>query len=312
MKLSKLIYFAVGITLLPYSSGLAEESAENSPAESAATFHSRVASTVVLEPGAPVLKTNPCTSPEIQPNSASPTWDTPAETTPCGALETDNLVIAQPLGDGIHQEMIVSTAKYGLTPHLEIRWGLPGHLMQSGGGTRRLNGTTDQWLGVCYRFRDQGRWMPDLALDYAIKIPTANPAKGFGTGYVDHNLTFIASRDLGQTHIDFNAVGTIAGGSRGEDGSPQFGMALTRPVNSRLLWTLEAYGGPQPGTSDRYGAVLAGGAWNLRPWFTLNSAYVQVYTAGSPRRQYLFGVIYTMRPAFAPPGSSRLGRFLRR
>jgi hypothetical protein len=30
----------------------------------------------------------------------------------------------QPVGGGVHQQMIVTTAKYGLTPHLEIRWGL--------------------------------------------------------------------------------------------------------------------------------------------------------------------------------------------
>jgi len=207
---------------------------------------------------------------------------------------------------------MLTTAKYGVTPHFEVRWGLPGHMMQSGGGTRRLNGTADQWVGACYRFRDQGRWIPDLALDYAVKIPTANPAKGFGSGYVDHLATFIASRDFGQNHIDFNTVGTIAGSSQGHDGAVQFGIAWTRPVNAKLLWTIEAYGGPQPGTSDRYGAVMSGGAWSVRPWLALNGGYIRAYTAGSPREQYLFGFIYTLRPEIVPTRGSRLGRILGR
>src|SRR4051812_41292376 len=71
---------------------------------------------------------------------------------------------------------VKTTAKYGLTPRLELRWGLPGRVFQGGSGTKHLAGTTDQWLGALYHFRDQGRSIPDVALDYGIKVPTGNPA----------------------------------------------------------------------------------------------------------------------------------------
>jgi hypothetical protein len=259
-----------------------------------------------------VKKADACTEPGIQPNSTAPMWDSPAATTQCGALETDNLMTLQPMTGGLHQEAMQTTARYGMTPRLEVRWGLPGHIFQSGGASLPLNGTTDQWLGACFRFHDQGRWMPDMALDYAIKLPTANPAKGFGTGYTDHLVTFIASRDLGRTHVDFNGVTTIAGSAQGRDAAAQFGMALTRPITTRLLGTVEAYGGPQPGTTDRYGAVLAGGAWSIHPWLSLNGGYARAYTAGAPRQQYLIGFVYTMRPGLVPPRDSRLARMLGR
>jgi hypothetical protein len=33
----------------------------------------------------------------------------------------------------------------------------------------------------------------------------------------------------------------------------------------------------------------------------VNGAYVRAYTGASPRQQFLVGMIYTMRPAFAAP-----------
>jgi hypothetical protein len=249
-----------------------------------------------MEPGAPLKKSAGCAAQPLPSNAQSPTWDSPASTTPCGAVETDNLFIAAPVAPAIRQQTMVSTVRYGVTPHLEIRWGLPGRIRQSGAGTRPLAGTTDQWLGACLRFHDQGQNTPDLAFDYAIKIPTANPAKGFGSGYVDQLVTLIASRDFGPNHLDFNAVATIAGTSAGHDAASQFGLAFTRTINPRFMATLEAFGGPQPGTPEKYGAVLAGGSLAIRPWLALNGAYSQAFTAGSPHSQIFAGFIYTLRP----------------
>ncbi len=267
---------------------------------------------VAMEPGAPVKKADACAAEELDPNAMSPTWDTQASPVPCGALETDNLAVQQPMGGGVFQLAVGTTAKYGLTPRLEVRWGLPGRIVQAGGRTRYLGGTTDQWLGALYQFHEQGRWLPDLAFDYGFKIPSANPAKGFGSGYADHLLTLIGSRDWGANHLDFNVVGTIVGGRRGRDEAVQLGTAFTRSFTPRLLGTLEAFGGPQPGTSDRYGAVFAGGSFGIHPWLAVNGGYLRSYTAGSPREQYLVGFIYTVRPWLTLPHGSRLGRVLGR
>ena len=163
---------------------------------------------------------------------------------------------------------------------------------------RSLKGISDQGLSALYRVHEQGPWMPALAFSYAIKIPTANPSKGFGTGYTDHQLIFIASRDLGRVHVDFNAVGTIAGGPDGHDGATQFGLALSLPVTSRFTWVLDSFGGAQPGTTDKYGAALSGGTWALRPWLVLDGAYTRAYTAGAPRQQFTFGVTHAIKPGF--------------
>ena len=76
--------------------------------------------------------------------------------------------------------------------------------------------------------------------------------------------------------------------------------------------TIEAFGGPQPATHDRYGALFAGGSWGFRPRLAFNGGTIRSYTGGSPRAQYMFGFIYTVRPGLTPPRGSGLGHLLGR
>jgi len=243
---------------------------------------------------------------EAAANPTRPAWDYAASTTQCGIAEVDSGWMEQPMGSGVRQQMLTSSVRYGLTPKMDLRWGFTDHMTQSSWATGSLEGIGDQWLSARYRFHEQGRRLPAMALLYAAKIPSANPAKGFGTGFVDHQLIFIASRDLGKNHLDFNIVGTVAGSALGHDGAAQIGLAMTRPVNAKLSLILESYGGPQPGTSNRFGAALAGAAYTLRPTLVADAAYSRTYTAGSPRQQFMFGFTFAARPGLPllPKGSS--------
>ncbi len=250
---------------------------------------------------------------EIAASPSRPTWTGGASTSDRGEVESDFGFQWQSIGMGGHQWSLPSSIRYGLTSRLELRWGMPAHMAQSGGGATSLKGISDQGLSAEYRFHEQGPWMPALALSYAVKIPTANPRKGFGTGYIDHQLIFIASRDLGKVHFDFNTVGTIAGGPDGHDGATQFGLALSVPVTSRFTCVLDSYGGAQPGTTDKYGAALSGGTWALRPWLVVDGAYTRAYTAGAPRAQFTFGITHAIKPGFGSAFSgARVARLLGR
>ena len=281
--------------------------AENGPSKVSADSETGSSSVTPPSTGAIALvapaskpENDPCRQSEVAANATRPAWDYAASTTQCGVIESDFGYLGQPIGGGVGQKMLVSSTRYGLTPKLDLRWGVTDHMWQSGGGTPALAGIGDQWIGGRYRFHEQGKVSPALAFLYSGKIPTANPEKGFGTGYVDHQMILIASRDIGKNHFDFNAVGTLAGGPKGDDGAVQYGLALTRPLNKKLSAILESYGGPQPGTPDRFGAVFVGSTYTVRPQLVLDAAFTETYTAGSPRRQYLFGVTYARRAGFAP------------
>ncbi|MDR3723075.1 MAG: hypothetical protein P4K83_01120 [Terracidiphilus sp.] len=252
---------------------------------------------------------DPCLLLEVTANPTRPNWSNSAATTQCGVVEMDFGWQRQPMGGGVTQFLEPASIRYGLTPRLDLRWGLPVHMMQSGGGEPELNGATDQWLSARYRFHEQGRVSPALALSYGIKFPTANPGKGFGSGYADHQFTLIASRDVGHGHFDFNLAGTLAGGPVSEDGATQAGLVLSLPVTKRFSAMLESNGGSQPGIADRYGAALVGGNWAWRPWMVLDVAYTRAYTAGTPRAQFTVGFTAARRSGL--PVLSRQTRFAR-
>lgn len=260
----------------------------------------------------PIPEPDPCFLPDVTSNPTRPNWDTSAQTTQCGLVEIDTGWMLQPMGGGINQSMWMSSMRYGLTPKLDLRWGVTSHVSQSGGGTPALQGIGDQWLSARYRFLEQGHGLPAVAFIYAAKVPMANPSKGFGSGYADNQFVLIASRDLGKNHFDFNLVGTEVGEAHGHDGAAQFGLALTRPVTRKLSWILESYGGPQPGTSDRFGAGFLGGSYVLRPNLVVDGAYARTYTAGSPRDQVIAGFTYALRPGFAPIPRGAVARLLGR
>ena len=178
MKVWQILPNLIGVGFLSCAMVSPQEAIDRTGTSTAT--HDGASNSFVMQPGIPVKREEPCVEAQIGPNAAPPTWDSPASTTQCGTLETDSFLIEEAVGAGVLQQTLATTAKYGLTSHLEVRWGLPGKMAKGGGGTPRLQGTTDQWIGACYRFHDEGRWTPDLALDFAIKFPTANPAKGFG------------------------------------------------------------------------------------------------------------------------------------
>jgi hypothetical protein len=222
-------------------------------------------------------------------------------------------MLLQRMGGGVQQRLLVSSVRFGLTPRLDLRWGETNHIAQSGGETEPMEGIGDESLSVTYRFHEQGHWAPAMALSYGMNLPVANPDKGFGSGFVGHQFLFNASRDVGNIHLDFNAVGTLVADEDGRDGAAQFGLALTRPVTKKLALILESYGGAQPETTDKFGAALTGASYMLRPWLVLDGAYTRTYTAGSPRQQILFGVTCARRPGLRPiRRGSMLGRLLGR
>ena len=286
---------------------------EESSSASLSMMSTEGAASAGFERGVAAKPPDPCWASEVTASPSRPYWDAGAATTPCGNVETDFGVVVQPMGGGVWQRLLVSSVRYGLTPKLDFRWGVTNQIVQSGGGLGQTVGVGDHSVSMTFRFHEQGRRSPALALSYGASLPVANPAKGFGSGFSNDQLAFIASRDVGGTHVDINVVGALEGGANGHEGAAQFGMALTRPVTRRLAWIAESFGGAQPGTTDRFGAVLTGGSFAARPWLVLDGAVTRTYTAGSPRWQIQFGLTCARRPGWVLiPRGSRIGRLLGR
>jgi hypothetical protein len=242
-----------------------------------------------------------CSPQPLAADGNRPTFTFPATTTQCGTFEADFGFTTQSMGQGIRQNYAPVSLRYGVTPRLDLRWGAINHIWQS--GTPSLQGAGDTYLGARYNFLAQSHTVPALGLFYQVKIPTANSAKGLGSGYVDNLLTLLASKDLGHYHIDFNLDGTLAGAARATNPAVQGDLALTRALTKTTAVVLESFGGSEPATTSRIGIALLGATWAIRPWFVLDTAYDRTYTGtpGQPRQQFLIGGTCTLRPPWRHP-----------
>ncbi len=150
---------------------------------------------------------------EIRANPDRPTVADPADITEYGVLEVEYGWNHAWLGGQARENDFGALLKFAALCNLEIRWSPDTVISQNG-----QRGFGDNWIGAQYRFFHQSRTAPTMAASYMVKIPSASAARGLGTGQVDQQIKFLASKDLGATHFDFNAsalvIGRPAGGIR--------------------------------------------------------------------------------------------------
>ena len=168
------------------------------------------------------------------------------------------------MGMAVQQWILPSSVRYGLTSKVELRWGLPAHMVQHGGGTAPLTGISDQSLSALYRFREQGKWLPALALNYGIKIPISESeprdseaAMQITNWWHSQSLYWSSSSRLQSGRNN----GRQSGGARRRCSSTAWLSLCPFPEVSPGCWIVMA--AQRPGTTDRYGAALTGGTWAL-------------------------------------------------
>lgn len=138
--------------------------------------------------------------------------------------------------------------RFGLAEDLELRLGMDNYLSQrSDEPEGRRSGVGDTSPGFKYRFLKQDGLWPTLAFAYEVKIPTASRKKGLGSGRADHNLAFLASKEL--LGLDWELsyfLGWIGKeGKRGFDDSHLWALSFSRSLFGPIGISGEIYGGPR-------------------------------------------------------------------
>ena len=92
-------------------------------------------------------------------------------------------------------------------------------------------------------------------------------------------------------------MGTIADEPYGHDGAAQYGLALSLPLTKRLTSGSGQLRGPQPGTPDKYGAVLSDENVGFASVASIvDAACTRAYTVGTPRQEITAGITYSIKP----------------
>jgi hypothetical protein len=251
----------------------------------------------IVEPKSSASTSTRCIDAEVSAKPTRPNLAYSTDTTQCGVVEADYGWSAQWPGDGSRQNSLSSSVRFGITRSLDVRWG-GDNFVSVNGGASAAQGTGDNWLGARYRFREQTAHAPTLALSYTVKVPTASPAKGFGSGYADHGVTLLASKDIQKYHFDFNLVSTWLGSQNGFENSTVGVLACWRPLTKRLSIVGESHGGSQAGLSP-YASILVGAAYSVNSRFVLDTAFENAVTSGAPQKRFLLGATYAIGNAYS-------------
>ncbi len=235
-----------------------------------------------------------CFADSIAANPNRPTVANPADITQYGVLELEyGWDRVWPVKD-VTQTSANGLLKFAVLCDFELRWNTTSFLSQTdASGTHRTFG--DNWVGPQVRFYKQTRRVPSLAFAYAVKIPSASTEDGLGSGSVDHQLTFLASKDVAKIHFDFNASQFWIGGGNGFDRNQEYNLAFSRAIRGPLQFTGEFYGETRlnaatPGFASSLWALT----YTVTPRLVIDGGFEAGLTSGGPHRHLFFGVTYAI------------------
>ena len=237
-----------------------------------------------------------CYADSIVANPNRPTVANPADITQYGVLELEYGWDRVWPEDGSHQTSFGGLLKFGLLCDVELRWNTTSELWQTAGSDTH-SGIGDNWLGPQVRIYKQTKHVPTLAFSYAVKIPTASPSEGLGSGRVDHAFTFLASKDITGTHFDFNVTHFWVGrqGASGFDQADQLNLAFSHKIYGPLQFTGEFYGETELNqTTSGFASSLWALTYTVTPRLVLDGGYEAGLTSGGPHRHAFFGATWSI------------------
>lgn len=218
-----------------------------------------------------------------------PTVSTTAQPVQLGVLETEWGVDAA----SSHQDLN-GLLKFGTTTNLELRFANDPITADSG-----AHGFGDVSVGFKYRLTRDHDCQPSIALMYMFKAPTAGNL--LGSGYPDHSLTLLVSKDVGKHHFDYNLVGNLLGTQNGWDHNFINALAWSHPLFRSWGADLELSG------ISRSSAGLAGSAqfivsatYTARPRLVFDVGMMDRLTGPIPHAMFMAGVTYSVAELYHP------------
>ncbi len=183
--------------------------------------------------------------------------------------------------------------KLGLTEDFELRIGWNGIARNTDPSGESQSGPSDPNLGFTWRFVRQDALGVDLALSYAHKFPRASVEKGIGSGAADGTLVFLASKDFGKLHADFNVLETWIGQVDGPRiKQPGAALAFTHPLSGAWGIGAEVYAIGASDAAPRTLATLRNLSYQASSRLVLDAGFDRGLNKGAARWNYYLGPTY--------------------
>ena len=154
---------------------------------------------------------------------------------------------------------------YGVASQWEVSVASGGQLEERAeleSGDRLVTGISDVILGTKFKFANQKRLVADQAIALSVKLPTSNRRKGLGTGEVDYDLTWIASRRLAELtslHLNLGYTWLTDPPHESLDDVFHYGIALRHGISERVELVAELFANTPPEKASATDAFVNGG-----------------------------------------------------
>jgi len=166
------------------------------------------------------------------------------------------------------------SVSYGVVPTLQVGAGFGGQLeerLDDNGNRCTESGLGDLVLATKWNPLSAERFWADHSMALAVKFPTADCDKGLGSGETDVDLTYIATKSLGQKlNADLNLGYTWVGG---DADVLHYGLALRWQAKERLELVGEIFADTPLGDGNTTAVTFNGGLrWQIVDGLVLDAA----------------------------------------
>ena len=229
----------------------------------------------------------------IVANPNRPTVSNPADITQYGVLELEYGIQADSSG-----KMFCGLLKFAAAKNLELR--LDSDTYQSDSSLHE-SGFGDMDIGFQYRFLQQSKQRPSMSIALSSKIPTATDS--LGSGKWDHQILWLASKDIGAYHADLNLDFEFLGRSdaSGYDNVVAPALAISHSFKRNYVIAGEISGTTrqnheEPGTLSTLWAI----SYSVRPRFVIDSAVSFNLKGPGSNCTFLGGFTYSIADLYHP------------
>jgi hypothetical protein len=221
----------------------------------------------------------------------------------CGALPVEAGLGYRQDSECRHWDIPLSLT-YGLLPRLEVGVGFGGQFedrdRHEHNETIVEEALSDLSVGFKWKLFDQEKAILDQAIAASVKVPTATHSDGLGTGRFDYDVTYIMTRQIGETCCALLNVGyTWVGDRADEDFSDNFhyGPALTWQATPKMQGVAEiVFSTPAEGGKTSAGANV-GVIYQLTESLAMDAAIGTKVAADWPDFTAALGLTWAIGPA---------------
>lgn len=214
-----------------------------------------------------------------------PTFSSNTNTAARGTLEVETGATLDP-GDSFS---LPTTLRYGAGPATEVFLGGSPLLYVAQPGEDEV-GLGDTTVGLRHRIREEDD-QPALAIQAAVKVPTANSTEGLGTGETDASFAAIASKAVDPFSFTLQGqIDVLGDPTGGADLGIDLAFAGGYPMAPGLGLFGELAGLFVPDADSEQVFCTLGLAATLAPFLVVDTALVVGLTPDAPDFQLLIGL----------------------